>query len=432
MAEIHKIRSAEDGMERASVFLRGNVYCARYTVLNPKVSGGKRYLTETLKTKDLHIAIARAHLRLAEIVKNEKGGISVSNMKAEAEIDAFMKEYRTGVEQGLSSHSRHMLRGYERSIVRYWREYVGKKRLQDITYADMEAYEGWRQSYWERKEKLGEKLHGNARQRAARRTVEWEIGAFKQFLGWARRKGKYAGDAAEFVLSKGVHNRRSAFTRDDYNKLVSFMRRKTWLEVGKHGNDPRLIRYRIMLRAYVLFLANTGLRVGEARNLKWSDAVFATNASGEEIVRVFVHGTHSKVKKRREVIGLSGASVGLKRLLESRKAANDHVGKDDYIWCNEKGEVIEDFREGFNTLIHAAGVEFDSNGVKMTLYSLRHTYITYRLQEGVGVYDIATNCGTSVAMIEKYYSDAKSADFVNSLTVRKTKPTKKADEGATE
>ncbi|MGE5478134.1 MAG: tyrosine-type recombinase/integrase [Bacteroidales bacterium] len=419
MVEIHKIRSAEDGTERASVFLRGNVYCARYTILNTKVSGRNRYVTETLKTKDLHVAIARAHVRLAEIIRNEKLGASVSNVKVEAEIDAFMKEYRTGVEQGLINYSRHMLRGYERSVVRYWREYVGKKRLQDIGYADMEAYEGWRQSYWERKEAQGEKLHGNSKRRAARRTVEWEIGAFKQFLGWARRKGRYAGDACEFVFAKGVHNRRSAFTRADYNKLTSFMRRKEWLEVGKHGNDPRLIRYRVMLRAYVLFLANTGLRVGEARNLKWSDVVFATNASGEEIVRVFVHGTHSKVKKRREVIGLSGAAMGLKRLLESRKAADDHVGKEDYIWCNEVGEVIADFREGFNTLIRAAGVEFDSNGVKMTLYSLRHTYITYRLQEGVGVYDIATNCGTSVAMIEKYYSDAKSADFVNSLTVRK-------------
>lgn len=421
MSEIHKIKSPDDGMEKASVFLRGKIYCARFTVDNTKISNGRRYVTETLRTSDLQVALARAHLRLAEITKNEKAGRSISKHSIEIEIDQFMQEYRLGVEQRLSGFSPHMLRGFERSLVRYWREYLEKRNLLDIAYADMEGYELWRQTYSKRMTIAGVKPHGNAKERITHRTLEWEIGAFKQFLTWARRKGKYNGDATEFVFGKGAHNRRSAFTRLDYNKLVSFMRRKSWLEVGKHGNDKRLIRYRIMLRAYILFMANTGLRVGEARNLKWSDVVFSTNANNEDIVRVLVHGSYSKVRKRREVIGLSGAAVGLKRLLEARKNENDHSEKDDHIWCNELGEVIGDFREGFNSLIRASGVEFDSNGGKMTLYSLRHTYITYRLQEGVGVYDIATNCGTSVAMIEKYYSDAKSTDFVDSLTIRKSK-----------
>jgi hypothetical protein len=47
------------------------------------------------------------------------------------------------------------------------------------------------------------------------------------------------------------------------SRKISFAERKSWLEVGKYQNDPRLARYRKMLRAYVLFLSNTSVRVGE-------------------------------------------------------------------------------------------------------------------------------------------------------------------------
>jgi integrase len=39
-------------------------------------------------------------------------------------------------------------------------------------------------------------------------------------------------------------------------------------------------------------------------------------------------------------------------------------------------------------------------GGKRTLYSLRHTYITMKLREGVPAAVIAMQCGTSAAMIE--------------------------------
>jgi hypothetical protein len=36
--------------------------------------------------------------------------------------------------------------------------------------------------------------------------------------------------------------------------------------------------------------------------------------------------------------------------------------------------------------------------------SLRHTYICFRLLQGVPVYDIAANCRTSVEMIQNHYA----------------------------
>lgn len=41
-------------------------------------------------------------------------------------------------------------------------------------------------------------------------------------------------------------------------------------------------------------------------------------------------------------------------------------------------------------------------GNRRTLYSLRHSYISFRLLEGADIYQFAKNCRTSVEMIEKH------------------------------
>jgi hypothetical protein len=58
---------------------------------------------------------------------------------------------------------------------------------------------------------------------------------------------------------------------------------------------------------------------------------------------------------------------------------------------------------------------------KRDLMSLRHTYICMRLLNGVGVYEIANNCRTSVTMIENHYARWLSSvqSDVNKTKLRK-------------
>lgn len=48
-------------------------------------------------------------------------------------------------------------------------------------------------------------------------------------------------------------------------------------------------------------------------------------------------------------------------------------------------------------------------------YSLRHYYATQRLLEGVSVYDLAKNMGTSVKQIEKHYGHILSTKKTEEL-----------------
>ena len=56
-----------------------------------------------------------------------------------------------------------------------------------------------------------------------------------------------------------------------------------------------------------------------------------------------------------------------------------------------------------------------ASGVPRSTYCFRHTYATFRLAEGVDVYFLAEQMGTSVKMIEEHYGHVntiKHADLV--------------------
>ena len=61
-------------------------------------------------------------------------------------------------------------------------------------------------------------------------------------------------------------------------------------------------------------------------------------------------------------------------------------------------------KKQFNAILEENDLKFDREGNRRTAYSLRHTYICFRLLEGADIYQIAKNCRTSVEMIEKYYA----------------------------
>jgi integrase len=76
---------------------------------------------------------------------------------------------------------------------------------------------------------------------------------------------------------------------------------------------------------------------------------------------------------------------------------------DDYVFCNRDRTPIWSFKKSFAALLKSAGVDTDSHGAKRTIYSLRHTYAMFRLQEGVHQFILAKNMWTSTAMLEKHY-----------------------------
>ena len=68
------------------------------------------------------------------------------------------------------------------------------------------------------------------------------------------------------------------------------------------------------------------------------------------------------------------------------------------------------------------GLLYDRDGDQRSLYSLRHTYATLRLEKGdVSVYDLAMNMGCKVAQIENHYSHVLTQQRRHEITKTKRK-----------
>jgi integrase len=75
-----------------------------------------------------------------------------------------------------------------------------------------------------------------------------------------------------------------------------------------------------------------------------------------------------------------------------------------------------EFKKMFNGLLTENNLKLDRNGKARTAYSLRHSYICFRLLEGADIYQVAKNCRTSVEMIEKHYA-AHLKDMIDTSLV---------------
>jgi integrase len=110
------------------------------------------------------------------------------------------------------------------------------------------------------------------------------------------------------------------------------------------------------------------------------------------------------------------AAVGIyERLVESARTLG-YDRPDDFLFLPEvenrkTAMVLLDLY--FRRVLQASGLRVGKRGQNRTLYSLRHTAITFRLLFGRGIdlLTLARNARTSVEMIERFYASELSAEM---------------------
>lgn len=207
---------------------------------------------------------------------------------------------------------------------------------------------------------------------------------------------------------------RSSFSSKDLQTLQLMC-----LEFIESSRKDITRQTREMFELYIPFLLNTGIRAGEeALNIKFKDIGFD---SIQHIYTVKINSgkVHSKKKTSSRTIPIGVATIELiekllcrfygftykNNLNEILLSSFQH--KDNYIFRLPTNQSIKpQYEKTFDQLCKFA--EIDKVQLGYTLYSLRHTYITNQLKSGVDVYLLATHCGTSVEMIQRYYSKLTS------------------------
>ena len=165
-----------------------------------------------------------------------------------------------------------------------------------------------------------------------------------------------------------------------------------------------------MLREYVLFLGNTGIRHGtESITLKWRNLEHYIDENKDKYLLINVDGKRGK----REAVARTATTDYLMRL-QAMTPSIAHMDfdtliekrVDDHIFKTESGKTVtaDALRGSFKQLLKALDLVYGADGKSRSLYSLRHTYATFALKNGRDIHKLALQMGTSVAMLEKFYS----------------------------
>ena len=246
-----------------------------------KVAGRVGYVTKSCRTKNYDDARAFAKEQLFTLQHKVKNGIPVKDWTFEAHWQDW---YDRHISRGTWRDARQ--KWHLNYFKRYFAPYFGDKILSAITAEFADGYWGWRIGYWGRDEGRKLQTYNPRRQHAkgrgtlnfthhpSNKTLLMEQSALNQIFADASQLRRI-----QFLVKLKAprpnrsDGRRPAFDGDEWEALTSHLHE--WADgLGRYARH-RLNAYhrlqRQQLRAYVLFLASSGVRVGEARKMRWED-----------------------------------------------------------------------------------------------------------------------------------------------------------------
>ena len=380
-----------------------------------------RYKTLSLKTSDINEARDKAFDQDADVrfrIKHEIPVFDKTFAQAAEEFSAFQKERSEAGE--ISFHRWRVMNSHIKTQLN---PYVGTVQITLLGEDRWKTYPAWRHK------------HGKGRSggRVSDGTIRDEMATFRSIMSFAAGK-KFVRDSQVFKgklpLSKA---RREEFTPPEYRKLHSFAR--GWINDGRSDLGKW---YRTMAYNFILIMTNTGMRPSEAKNLRWRDIGAQTDRQGRKFVRIDVRGKG----KFRTLVAPESVATYLDRLRETSNQMAEKRAKeqealeakqpnkpkdspplrrtytepDDFVFVTDEGKPARTlYYSLIERLLIESELQHSSSGSQRSTYCFRHTYATFRLTEGVDVYFLAKQMGTSVKMIEDHYghvTPVKNADRI--------------------
>ena len=151
----------------------------------------------------------------------------------------------------------------------YALEFFGAKRIDGIREADFTDYWAWRRTHYRKKP-------------PANSTLKRERTSILPVFKFALSKGCITQIPATNA-PRAKDGRRPTFTMDEWKRLRDSIR--NWVE---EASELATWRDRFMAQHCFLILANSGLRIGELRGLRWSDLVSQERKLDDGSVGVYV------------------------------------------------------------------------------------------------------------------------------------------------
>ena len=279
-------------------------------------------------------------------------------------------------------------RDYVFVIQKYLLPFFGRKNIAELTAEDITEFEAWRESQMGKIPKAS--------------TEQNHSSAYKRIMNFARSMAYIPSDKPipPMKITGPKGQARPAFTQQEIYYLLDYM--KTWEE----ADDVFYPENRKLCRCYVEFLINTGVRHGtEALPIRWKHLQWHY-IKDKKYLKVWVSGKTGP----RFLIAKHAFIETLTRLYKWQglkyETLDDLMNArlDKLVFVTPDGYQPRDFRTLFVSLMKCSNLLKNEADQTRTLYSLRHTYATIALSEGVDIHTLARQMGTSITMLEKHYS----------------------------
>ncbi len=200
---------------------------------------------------------------------------------------------------------------------------------------------------------------------------------------------------------------RPAFSSTDYRRMLKGLKA---IEAGRPAITGKGRSIDWELRFIVTFLTNSFLRPGDLFLLQHKHVEERFTDDGQPYLRLDFPASKGHAAA---VITMPAAAKIYRRLVESRSKP---PGRDDYVFLPgrlNRAYAKEVVRRQFTAVLEHLDLKVTAKGEVRTLYSLRHTAITFRLlnAENLDLLTLARNCRTSVEMIDRFYASSLSAEM---------------------
>lgn len=347
------------------------------------------WVRRTTRTRNLEVATEQACDWYDEARYRLRAGLAPEIKRIGDIARETVQEMHTEMAAG---RGKRIYTDYCSVIERYIVPYFKNRYITTVTARDIAEFEAWRN------ERLG--------RTPAASTLLTFAAAWQRLQTTAINRGWISQHTPvpRLTVSGGTKSQsRPAFTAEEIALLRQFM--VTWVD---GATRERAAEMRVLLRDYVELLILTGIRHGtEAMRIKWRHCDWYVDAQGQRYLRIWVSG---KTGERRLIAKHTAVDV-----LERRAAADkqcegmtlDEIFErqiDALIFRFTDDTQPYHFNAAFERLLTAADLLRDGAGQKRTLYSLRHTYATLELRAGTDIHTLAKQMGTSVVMLERFYS----------------------------
>ena len=364
---------------------------------------GKTY-TQSLKTTNKQAAISQAkqffHIKTAELYSDR---IEVRDDKKVKFADLL-----PGVVQGLQARVKRgefaaanipiFLQRMHNSILPYF----GDMTMEQINYRQLNDF-----------------MEQISNRDLSATTVHQHMVAIRKVFAHAHGSG-IIKSVPKFPVIKVADKPRGSFSVTEYRDLVRLARQR----IGEHVPVQFSKKYRSSkeildrhghinadLHWLIRFMVNGFMRPGDIKFIKHKHV---TVVRGKNI---YLRLNLPETKKHdKPIVTLQPAVFVYERLL-AKQLAEGYGKPDDYLFLPELQDrkwLLVAYGWQFMYLQSLAGIKANAaNGQTRTIYSLRHTAMTFRLLYGgkIDLITLARNARTSVEMIERFYSSNLTAEM---------------------